>query len=62
MNYAFIAARNAAQKYENASESAQQSSQNAITIALDGEIIGKIAAPTVSKVIAENLRRSRFIP
>lgn len=62
MKYAFIAAKNAAQKYENVSESAREATQPVLTITLDGETIGKIAAPTVSKVIAENLRRSRFIP
>lgn len=62
MNHAFLAARQAARQYENPSYLADEKTIPDIKMTLDGETIGRIAAPTVSRILAENLRRQRFLP
>ena len=62
MTYALLAALRTAQSYQTSAETVEKATIPPIEITLDGETIGKLAAPTVSKIIAENLRRQRFTP
>ena len=62
MKYALIAAQNTARKYENKSNPVDIAPVQPIHLELDGETIGRLVTPTVSKIIAENLRRQRYTP
>lgn len=62
MNLALLAAQRMAQSYQNKADSVDNAPILPIQIQLDGEVIGRLVAPTVSRAIAENLRRQRFTP
>ena len=62
MNFALIAAQNAARSYVDKADPVDSVPSEAIRLVLDGETIGRLVTPTVSKIIAENLRRQRYTP
>lgn len=57
MKQFLLATRRAAASYQR-SEGDKRSAE----ITLNGEAVGRLTAPTVSRLIAENLRRQRFVP